>query len=98
MNRVFFQGLWSVLTTTFDEVSNAVASETDLPYILGLSERDPDATVLQARQLIAAGPPGATIRALAARARPLTPLKERHNGSRNFRTHGPGTRREWGSG
>ncbi|WP_245909044.1 dihydrodipicolinate synthase family protein [Mycobacterium neglectum] len=39
-----------------DEVANAVASETDLPYVLGLSERDPDATVLQARRLIAAAP------------------------------------------
>jgi len=39
-----------------DEVANVVASATDLPYVLGLSERDPDAVVAQARRLLAAVP------------------------------------------
>jgi len=38
------------------EVARAVASTTDLPYVLGLSERNPDAVVLQARRLLAAVP------------------------------------------
>lgn len=37
-----------------DAVANAVASATHLPYVLGLSERDPDAMVSQARRLLAA--------------------------------------------
>ena len=39
-----------------DEVAHAVASASDLPFVLGLSERDPDATVSQARRLIGAVP------------------------------------------
>ena len=39
-----------------DEVANTVASATDLPYVLGLSERDPDAMVSQARRLLTAVP------------------------------------------
>ena len=39
-----------------DEVANTVASATDLPYVLGLSERDPDAVVSQARRLLDAVP------------------------------------------
>lgn len=37
-----------------DEVAATVASGTDLPYVLGLSERDRDAMVSQARRLLAA--------------------------------------------
>lgn len=37
-----------------DAVAGAVASSTDLPYVLGLSEREPDAVVAQARRLLAA--------------------------------------------
>ena len=39
-----------------DAVAAAVASSTDLPYVLGLSERDPDAVVTQAERLLAAVP------------------------------------------
>lgn len=39
-----------------DEVATTVASATDLPYVLGLSERDPDAVVSQARRLLSAVP------------------------------------------
>ncbi len=37
-----------------DAVADTVASSTDLPYVLGLSEREPDAVVTQARRLLAA--------------------------------------------
>lgn len=37
-----------------DAVAATVASSTDLPYVLGLSEREPDAVVTQARRLLAA--------------------------------------------
>lgn len=37
-----------------DAVAATVASSTDLPYVLGLSEREPDAVVAQARRLVAA--------------------------------------------
>jgi 4-hydroxy-tetrahydrodipicolinate synthase len=39
-----------------DAVAHAVASSTDLPYVLGLSEREPDTLVMQARRLLAAVP------------------------------------------
>jgi 4-hydroxy-tetrahydrodipicolinate synthase len=50
-----------------DEVARAVAAETDLPYVLGLSERDPDAVVAQARRLLAAvtRPPAALMAQIA---------------------------------
>ena len=35
-----------------DAVAATVASATDLPYVLGLSEREPDAVVAQARRLL----------------------------------------------
>lgn len=35
-----------------DSVARTVASSTDLPYVLGLSERDPDAVIAQARRLL----------------------------------------------
>lgn len=54
-----------------DEVAHAVASETDLPYVLGLSERDPGATVSQARRLLAAVPrPPTALMAQIAYANP----------------------------
>jgi 4-hydroxy-tetrahydrodipicolinate synthase len=37
-------------------VAQTVASSTDLPYVLGLSEREPDAVVMQARRLLDAVP------------------------------------------
>jgi 4-hydroxy-tetrahydrodipicolinate synthase len=37
-------------------VAHTVASSTDLPYVLGLSEREPDAVVMQARRLLDAVP------------------------------------------
>ena len=37
-------------------VAHTVASSTDLPFVLGLSERDPDAVVAQARRLLDAVP------------------------------------------
>ena len=37
-------------------VAHTVASSTDLPFVLGLSERDPDAVVEQARRLLDAVP------------------------------------------
>lgn len=39
-----------------NSVAQTVASSTDLPYVLGLSERDPDAVVQQARRLLDAVP------------------------------------------
>ena len=39
-----------------NSVANTAASSTDLPYVLGLSERDPDAVVQQARRLLDAVP------------------------------------------
>ena len=39
-----------------DAVAQMVASSTDLPYVLGLSEREPDAVVAQARRLLDAVP------------------------------------------
>ena len=39
-----------------DAVAHMVASSTDLPYVLGLSEREPDAVVAQARRLLDAVP------------------------------------------
>ncbi|MDG4668734.1 dihydrodipicolinate synthase family protein [Mycobacterium sp. 236(2023)] len=39
-----------------DSVARTVASSTHLPYVLGLSERDPDAVVAQALRLLAAVP------------------------------------------
>lgn len=39
-----------------DSVARAVASSTELPYVLGLSERDPGAVVAQARRLLDAVP------------------------------------------
>ncbi len=39
-----------------DGVAHTVASATDLPFVLGLSERDPDAVVAQARRLVEAVP------------------------------------------
>ena len=39
-----------------DAVAHTVASSTDLPYVLGLSEREPDAVVAQARRLLDAVP------------------------------------------
>ena len=39
-----------------DEVARTVAASTDLPYVLGLSERAPDAVVSQARRLLEAVP------------------------------------------
>lgn len=44
-----------------DAVAQTVAAATDLPYVLGLSERDPDAAVRQARRLLdaVARPPAA---------------------------------------
>ena len=39
-----------------DSVAHTVASATDLPFVLGLSERDPDAVVEQARRLLDAVP------------------------------------------
>ena len=36
-----------------DTVAQTVASSTDLPFVLGLSERDPDALVAQANRLLA---------------------------------------------
>ncbi|WP_264013393.1 dihydrodipicolinate synthase family protein [[Mycobacterium] manitobense] len=37
-----------------DAVAQTVAAATDLPYVLGLSERDPDAVVAQAQRLLGA--------------------------------------------
>ena len=37
-----------------DAVAQTVAAATDLPYVLGLSERDPDAVVAQAQRLLEA--------------------------------------------
>ena len=37
-------------------VAQTVASSTDLPYVLGLSERSPDAVVSQALRLLSAVP------------------------------------------
>lgn len=37
-------------------VAHTVASSTDLPFVLGLSERDPDAVVAQAQRLLGAVP------------------------------------------
>ncbi len=37
-----------------DGVARTVASATDLPYVLGLSERDPDSVVAQAQRLLTA--------------------------------------------
>lgn len=37
-------------------VAHTVASSTELPFVLGLSERDPDAVVAQAHGLLAAVP------------------------------------------
>ena len=42
----------SLTTNEADSVANAVSSSTDLPFVLGLSERDPDGVVEQARRLI----------------------------------------------
>lgn len=54
-----------------DEVVHTVASGTDLPYVLGLSERDPDAVVSQARRLLAAVPrPPVALMAQIADAHP----------------------------
>ncbi len=39
-----------------DAVAHSVASSTHLPYVLGLSEREPDAVVTQARRLLDAVP------------------------------------------
>jgi 4-hydroxy-tetrahydrodipicolinate synthase len=39
-----------------DAVAQTVAACTDLPYVLGLSERDPDAVIAQARRLLEAVP------------------------------------------
>ena len=39
-----------------NNVARTVASSTDLPFVLGLSERDPDAVVAQARRLLDAVP------------------------------------------
>jgi 4-hydroxy-tetrahydrodipicolinate synthase len=39
-----------------DAVAHSVASSTQLPYVLGLSEREPDAVVTQARRLLDAVP------------------------------------------
>ena len=39
-----------------NSVAHTVASSTDLPFVLGLSERDPDAVVEQARRLLDAVP------------------------------------------
>lgn len=39
-----------------DAVAQTVATSTDLPYVLGLSEREPDAVVAQAQRLLAAVP------------------------------------------
>ncbi|MDV3129719.1 dihydrodipicolinate synthase family protein [Mycobacterium sp. 21AC1] len=39
-----------------DAVAATVAASTDLPYVLGLSEREPDAVVAQAQRLLAAVP------------------------------------------
>jgi 4-hydroxy-tetrahydrodipicolinate synthase len=61
----------ALTTDEADQVANAVASETDLPYVLGLSERDPDATILQARRLIRAVPrPPVALMAQIADANP----------------------------
>lgn len=54
-----------------DEVAHTVASVTDLPYVLGLSERHPDAVVSQARRLLAAVPrPPVALMAQIADANP----------------------------
>lgn len=54
-----------------DEVAHTVASQTDLPYVLGLSERDPDAAVSQARRLTGALPrPPVALMAQIADANP----------------------------
>jgi 4-hydroxy-tetrahydrodipicolinate synthase len=42
----------SLTTDEADSVANAVSSSTDLPFVLGLSELDPDGVVEQARRLI----------------------------------------------
>ncbi|GFG48969.1 dihydrodipicolinate synthase family protein [Mycolicibacterium agri] len=39
-----------------DSVARTVASSTDLPYVLGLSEREPDAVIAQAGRLLEAVP------------------------------------------
>jgi 4-hydroxy-tetrahydrodipicolinate synthase len=39
-----------------DAVAHTVAACTDLPYVLGLSEREPDAVIAQARRLLEAVP------------------------------------------
>ena len=57
-----------------DEVAHTVASATDLPFVLGLSERDPDAVVSQARRLLDAVPrPPVALMAQIGDADPLWP-------------------------
>ncbi|MFN3002563.1 dihydrodipicolinate synthase family protein [Mycolicibacterium wolinskyi] len=54
-----------------DAVAQTVATATDLPYVLGLSERDPDAVVAQAQRLLGAVPrPPAALMAQIGDANP----------------------------
>ncbi|MGV0744791.1 dihydrodipicolinate synthase family protein [Mycolicibacterium sp. XJ870] len=54
-----------------DAVAHTVASSTDLPYVLGLSERSPDAVVAQAHRLLGAVPrPPAALMAQIGDANP----------------------------
>ena len=61
----------SLRTDEANTVANTVASTTDLPFVLGLSEREPDAVVDQACRLLDAvpRPPVST--------RPSRPMSER---------------------
>lgn len=54
-----------------DAVAQTVATATDLPYVLGLSERDPDTVVAQAQRLLGAVPrPPAALMAQIGDANP----------------------------
>ena len=53
---VLGRGVASLSADEADAVAHMVASSTDLPYVLGLSEREPDAVVAQARRLLDAVP------------------------------------------
>ena len=60
-------------------VARAVAESTDLPYVLGLSERDPDAVVAQALRLLDAVPrPPAALMAQISDANPAVAADSLH--------------------
>ena len=63
-----------------DAVAHTVASCTDLPYVLGLSEREPDAVVAQARRLLDSVPrPPAALMAQIGDANPAVAAASLHD-------------------